>query len=139
MFNSQSIPRFKIDKKGFIPTGGLFTAIDHTAKMHTGKELSKIVTKETKLSYTNFDNFLVVVATDNEIEGEKIGKEIGKQFHRAYNDILSSWDGNTAIFEKFKGEIDELVKSHEKGLDEELGELLDTLSLSSKNENNYKN
>lgn len=125
----------KLTRKDSSLLGGLFTAIDHTAEIQTGKKLSKIDAKNTKLFYTNFDNFLVVVATDNELEGEGIGKEIGKQFNRAYKDTLPSWDGNTAIFDKFKEKVDEIVKHFETGLDEELNELLDTLSLCSSNEN----
>lgn len=125
----------KLTRKDSSLLGGLFTAIDQTAEIHTGKKLSKIDTKDTKLSYTSFDNFLVVVATDNELEGERIGKEIGKQFNEIYHNILPNWDGNTAIFDMFKEKVDEIVKYHENGLDEELNELLDTLSLCSGNEN----
>lgn len=125
----------KLTRKDSSLLGGLFTAIDQTAEIHTGKKLSKIDTKDTKLSYTSFDNFLVVVATDNELEGERIGKEIGKQFNETYHDVLPNWDGNTAIFDTFKEKVDEIIKYHENGLDEELNELLDKLSLYSGNEN----
>nr|MDO8080017.1 hypothetical protein [Candidatus Freyarchaeota archaeon] len=123
----------KLTRKDSTLLGSIFAAIDQTAKIHTGKELSKIDTKDTKLSYINFDDFAVVVATDNELEGERIGKEIGEQFNRAYGDKLPIWNGNTAIFEKFKEKIDEIVKFHETGLEDEFNELLDTLSLCSEN------
>ena len=128
----------KLTRKDSSLLGSLFVAIDQTAKVHTGKELSKIDTEDTKLSYTNFDEFAVVVATDNELEGERIGKEIGEQFDRAYGDKLPTWDGNTKIFEKFKLKVDEIVKFHEAELDKDLNELLDTLSLCSENDKNSK-
>jgi 5S rRNA maturation endonuclease (ribonuclease M5) len=128
----------KLTRKDSSLLGSLFVAIDQTAKVQTGKELCNIDTKDTKLSYTNFDKFSVVVATDNDLEGERIGKEIGEQFNKAYGDKLPTWDGRTAIFEKFKQKVDQIVKFHETGLEEELNELLDTLSLCSENEKTSK-
>ncbi|MEM2146471.1 MAG: hypothetical protein QW279_14000 [Candidatus Jordarchaeaceae archaeon] len=119
----------KITRKDSTLLGSIFAAIDQTAKIHTGKEISKIDTQDTKLSYINFDDFAVVVAADNEREGDKIGKDVGEQFNKDYGEKLPTWDGNTAIFERFKEKVDEIIKFHERKLEIEFNELLDTLSL----------
>ena len=124
----------KLTRKDSSLLGGFFTTIDQTARIRTGRVLSKIDTKDTKLTWADFDSFLVVVATDDESEGERVGKEVGKQFAEAFGEALSNWDGNTAIFEAFKEKVDALVKYHEMELVEELNELLDTLC--SEDENN---
>lgn len=119
----------KLTRKDSALLGGIFAAIDQTAKIHTGKEISKIDTQDIKLSYISFDNFAVVVATDNEREGERIGKDVGEKFNKDYGEKLPTWKGSTAIFERFKEKVDEIVKFHEKELEIEFDELLDTLSL----------
>jgi hypothetical protein len=100
----------KLDEQLF---GGLMTALNSFAEELTNEGLSNFELQEKRYTLIRRNDILFVANSSNKIKAKKVIEELESivfRFFELYSEILTTWQGNVAIFFDFEKEIEDSLE-----------------------------